>query len=183
MCSMWIAICFFQNVKQTKMSEHILAEKAALCIKMARNSNLKIATAESCTGGMVAALLTSIEGASATFDRGFVVYSNSAKRDMLGVSKRLMDACGAVSPQVVAAMLSGIIKNSNADIGIAITGIAGPGGGSKDKPVGLVYVGYVSRGQEPKFVAKKFSGDRDQVRCQAADQALGLIIKCIKGIE
>ena len=165
------------------ISDHILREKAELCIKLARNANLKIATAESCTGGLVAALLTSIEGASAVFDRGFVVYSKSAKQGMLGVSKRLLDVCGAVSPQVAAAMSAGIIKNSNADIGIAITGIAGPGGRSAEKPVGLVYVCCISRGQEPELVEKKFIGDRDQVRHQTAEQALSMIITCIKELK
>jgi nicotinamide-nucleotide amidase len=106
---------------------------------------LKIATAESCTGGLVTAVLTEIPGSSAMVDRGFVTYSNASKRQMLGVSARTLTKFGAVSRETALAMAKGALKHSDADITVAITGIAGPTGGSRQKPVGLVHIAVASR--------------------------------------
>ena len=99
-----------------------------------------IASAESCTGGLIAGLLTEVAGSSDVFERGFVTYSNEAKAELLGIPMDVINQWGAVSTQVAAAMANGALKQSHADISIAVTGIAGPGGGSSDKPVGLVYL-------------------------------------------
>lgn len=114
-------------------------------LQAARASTLTIATAESCTGGMVMAALTSIAGSSDVVDRGFVTYSNAAKTAMLGVPAALIERVGAVSAEVASAMAEGALKASGAGLAVAITGIAGPGGGSADKPVGLVHLAAVSR--------------------------------------
>ena len=110
----------------------------------ARARGLRIATAESCTGGLVAGALTAIAGSSDVFDRGFVTYSNEAKAEMLGVDPRLIETHGAVSPETAEAMAKGALAHARADIVVAVTGIAGPGGGSAQKPVGLVYFGTAS---------------------------------------
>ena len=113
-------------------AEKLLAE--------ARRKNLKIATAESCTGGLIAGLLTEIAGSSDVFERGFVTYSNTAKEEMLGVPRDLIAAHGAVSAEVARAMAQGALSHSRADLAVAVTGIAGPGGGTAEKPVGLVHI-------------------------------------------
>jgi nicotinamide-nucleotide amidase len=112
---------------------------AAKLVQAASAKRVMIATAESCTGGLVSAAITGIAGSSTIFDRGFVTYSNEAKAELLGVSLSLLDQHGAVSPHVACAMAEGALKNSRASISVAITGIAGPGGGSVEKPVGLVH--------------------------------------------
>ncbi len=117
------------------------ADLASRVLSIARKKGLKIATAESCTGGMIAAALTDIAGSSDVFDRGFVTYSNDAKIEMLGVSPDTLDMHGAVSSQTAKEMATGAITSSNADISVSVTGIAGPGGGSEQKPVGLVWFG------------------------------------------
>lgn len=112
---------------------------------LARENAFTIATAESCTGGLIAAALTSVAGSSEIFERGFVTYSNDAKVDMLDVDEDLITRHGAVSEQVARAMAEGAMQNSNANLAVSVTGIAGPGGGSKEKPVGTVHVGVASR--------------------------------------
>lgn len=143
-----------------------LTNNATRVIEIAKKKNLKLVIAESCTGGLLAALFTEIPGSSQVIERGFVVYSNEAKTELLQVKKSLIDAHGAVSTEVAEAMAQGALKNSRADIAIAITGIAGPDGGSKEKPVGLVYiaVGCKKRIQVRKF---NFSGIRQEVRKSA----------------
>lgn len=145
-------------------------------IETAARSNLKIATAESCTGGMVSAALTYIAGSSAVFDRGFVTYSNDAKIAMLGVDLALITRDGAVSESVARAMAEGALKNSGADLAVAITGIAGPGGGTATKPVGLVYFASARKDQATQHVEARF-GDlgRDKVREAALMQALNML--------
>ena len=140
-----------------------------------------LATAESCTGGMVAAAITDIAGSSAVFDRGFVTYSNAAKNEMLGVPKKLLETFGAVSEQVAMSMAAGAISHSAATIAIAITGIAGPTGGSETKPVGLVHFAVTQR--RGKIFADKqiFEGDREQVRAKARDHALQMLGKALTG--
>jgi nicotinamide-nucleotide amidase len=135
---------------------------------------LKIATAESCTGGLVAAMLTEVAGSSAVVDRGFVTYSNAAKTELLGVPAALIDGDGAVSESVARAMAEGALQRSSADLAVAITGIAGPGGGTAEKPVGLVYLWASGPGGE---LARDFriTGDRETVRRRATVGALHLL--------
>ncbi len=143
----------------------------------AKMQHLTIATAESCTGGMVAAALTSIPGSSAVLDRGWVTYSNHAKRDELGVPMDLINAHGAVSEQVAVAMAEGALSHSTVDIAVSITGIAGPDGGTADKPVGLVYFACAMRGHQTIHLHHIFLGNRNEIRRQAANAALTLLDK------
>ena len=140
-----------------------------------RQAKLRIATAESCTGGMVAARLTDIPGSSDVVERGFVTYSNEAKAEMLGVPTVLLGQYGAVSAQVARAMAEGALAHSRADVAVSITGIAGPGGATAGKPVGLVYLALARRGGETKVERQHFAGDRQAVRAAAADRALELL--------
>ncbi|CAA7613442.1 conserved hypothetical protein [Magnetospirillum sp. LM-5] len=137
---------------------------------------LRFAAAESCTGGLVIAALTSLAGSSAVVQCGFVTYSNQAKAAMLGIAPGLIDAEGAVSEAVAKAMATGAIDRSDADVAVAITGIAGPGGGSAAKPVGLVHFAALRRGGDVIHHRQVFEGDRDAVRRQAAITALSLTI-------
>jgi nicotinamide-nucleotide amidase len=139
-----------------------------------RAEGWKIATAESCTGGLIAASLTAIAGSSDVVDRGFVTYSNEAKSDLLGVDPALIARVGAVSEEVARAMAEGALARSRADAAVAVTGVAGPGGGTADKPVGLVWFGLATR-QGARAERVIFSGDRSQVRAQTVAHALGLL--------
>ncbi len=154
-----------------------LQNKASEILKTAEQKNLKIAIAESCTGGLLSALFTDIEGSSKVFDRAFITYSNQAKIEMLQVKKELLDKYGAVSGEVAVSMAQGVIKNSTADISIAITGIAGPEGGSLEKPVGLVYISILNRKCPQRIIVRKFnfSGDRNEVRKSSIIEALEAI--------
>lgn len=129
--------------------------------------NQSVAVAESCTGGLIAAAITEIAGSSAWFDRAFITYSNRAKEDMLGVPHKLLDSAGAVSQPVVEAMVNGALQNSPADFAAAVSGVAGPGGGSSEKPVGTVYIAWGNR-QHVNAVHHLFTGDRQSVRNQSA---------------
>lgn len=131
-----------------------------------------IATAESCTGGMIAAAITDVAGSSEFFDRGFITYSNQSKIDMLSVSPDTLEHHGAVSEQSAAEMARGAIDKSRADIAIAVTGIAGPGGGSAEKPVGLVFIGIAVRGGDVQIFRHHLTGDRADVRAQTVRAAL-----------
>jgi len=137
-----------------------------------------IATAESCTGGMIASKLTAVPGSSLYLDRGFVTYSNQAKMDMLSVPSALIDEYGAVSAQVAEAMAQGALKASSAKITVSVTGIAGPGGGSDKKPVGLVYIG-ISTWDSSLTFKHVFEGDRDAVRAQATQAALNHVLEAL----
>ncbi len=147
-----------------------LQNQAKKILQTLESKNQKLATAESCTGGLLSALFTEISGSSKTFDRGFVTYSNQAKIEMLGVKKETLEKFGAVSEEAAHEMAIGAIKNSQADIAIAITGIAGPEGGSLEKPVGLVYI--VVNDSVRKFI---FSGDRGEVRKSSLIAALQML--------
>jgi len=137
-----------------------------------------LATAESCTGGWVAQVVTHTAGSSAWFERGFVTYANDAKVEMLGVSRETLAAHGAVSPETAAEMAAGALENSKAMISLAITGIAGPTGGSPDKPVGTVCFAWCSRGNPAETARRQFAGDRETVRRQAVVFALeGLLAR------
>ncbi len=143
-----------------------------------RAAGRTIALAESCTGGLVAAALTEIPGSSAVLDRGFVTYSNAAKRDLLGVSDDILDAFGAVSIACVYAMAKGTLARSQADVAVAVSGIAGPDGGSEIKPVGTVVFARARRGEDmPEAESRLFAGeDRAGVRLQATLCALELLL-------
>ena len=142
-----------------------------------RGHQLTLATAESCTGGMVSTLLTSIAGSSDVVECGFVTYSNRAKQKMLGVPAPLLEQFGAVSAEVARAMADGALEHSAADISVSITGIAGPDGGSAQKPVGLVHFATARRGKETRNTHHVFSGNRTQVRKAAARFALELLLE------
>jgi nicotinamide-nucleotide amidase len=146
----------------------------------AKAKALKIATAESCTGGLVAAAITAIPGASAVLERGFVTYSNEAKTEMLGVPAELIERRGAVSQEVALAMVEGALKNSRADIAVAVTGVAGPDGGSEQKPVGLVHIAAAKRGGARLHDERRF-GDigRNEVQAESAVAALALLQKLL----
>ena len=137
--------------------------------------NLKVTCAESCTGGLLAANLTRLPGSSAWFDMGFVTYSNEAKQQMLNVNPTTLAHYGAVSEEVVREMALGALIASKADYALSISGIAGPGGGSDEKPVGLVWFGVASK-KRIWAEFKVFNGDRDQVRAQAVQHATQLLL-------
>jgi nicotinamide-nucleotide amidase len=149
---------------------------AAAVLDACRAKHLRLATAESCTGGMVAAALTDIAGSSDVVERGFVTYSNEAKSELLGVPMRLIEAHGAVSEHVAGAMAVGALARAPVDLAVAITGIAGPGGGSPVKPVGLVWFGSAAASAAPQVERRVFPGDRAQVRLAATRHALELLL-------
>jgi nicotinamide-nucleotide amidase len=131
-----------------------------------------VAVAESCTGGLIAKRITDIAGSSGWFERGLVVYSNAAKQDLLGISPDLLAQFGAVSRECAEAMVRGLLVMTPADWGVAITGIAGPGGGSPEKPVGLVWLAWERRGGKAESAVLQLTGTREQVRNAAAQAAL-----------
>lgn len=141
---------------------------------------LKLVTAESCTGGMVAAAITEIAGSSQWFERGFVTYSNSAKQELLNVENQLILKYGAVSQETAIAMAEGAIKNSYADVSIAVTGIAGPGGGSTDKPVGTVWFAWKLADHAVYTSLKLFTGNRSTIRKQATHYCLIRLLQLIQ---
>ncbi|MBT4891165.1 MAG: CinA family protein [Rhodospirillales bacterium] len=140
---------------------------------------LMLSTAESCTGGMIAAGLTDIAGSSSVFERGFVTYTNKSKHEMLGVAESLLEKYGAVSPHVALAMAGGALENSDAHISVAVTGIAGPGGGSDEKPVGLVHIACAHEGAKSIHKRFEFSGDRSRVRELSVAAALDMILEIL----
>jgi nicotinamide-nucleotide amidase len=135
----------------------------------------KIVTAESCTGGLIATTLTDIPGASSVVERGFVTYSNEAKVEVLGVPPDLLEAHGAVSAEVAEAMAVGALEFSRAHVGVAVTGIAGPSGGTLSKPIGLVFLGLATRAGVAFHSQCQFKGDRGDIRMQALREALTLL--------
>jgi nicotinamide-nucleotide amidase len=138
-----------------------------------------LATAESCTGGWIAKVVTDIAGSSSWFDRGFVTYTNESKREMLGVSPQSLEEFGAVSAQVVAEMAEGALARSRADVSIAVSGIAGPAGGSKEKPVGTVYFAWSLSGRDSVVQCLRFAGEREEVRHQTVRVALERLIELL----
>ena len=151
---------------------HRLAETVLV---RCRAKGWTLATAESCTGGMVAAALTDIAGASDVVERGFVTYSNRAKSELLGVPRELIEKHGAVSAETAAAMAEGALAKAPVDIAVAVTGIAGPSGGTKDKPVGLVYFGVARSGGKTLTERQIFKGDRADIRRATTARALQLL--------
>jgi len=155
---------------------------AAAVIEAAIKAGVMVATAESCTGGLVSGALTAIAGSSAVLDRGFVTYSNEAKGEMLGVSDDLLARFGAVSEPVAQAMALGAVQRSRASASVSITGVAGPGGGSIEKPVGLVHFAAVGPGGAVVHVERRF-GDigREAVRLESVRVALALLLNAVAG--
>jgi nicotinamide-nucleotide amidase len=137
------------------------------CADLLRRQGLRLAVAESCTGGWLAKVLTDLPGSSDWFDRGYVVYSNDSKQSMLGVNGETLATHGAVSEATVGEMCQGVLRESGADLALAVSGIAGPGGGSAEKPVGTVCFAWQRQGAEPRTSRERFEGDRQQVRAQS----------------
>ena len=156
------------------LTPDVLDEAAAL-LDACRADGVLLATAESCTGGLIAAALTAIAGSSDVMDRGVVTYSNEAKTELVGVPPRVIEAHGAVSAEVAAAMAEGALARSRAAIAVSVTGVAGPGGGSADKPVGLVWFGLARRGAPTRADRRVFPGDRAAVRQASVVHAFALI--------
>ena len=157
------------------MFDHELKAAAEHVLVACRARKLKVVTAESCTGGLVAAALTAIAGSSDVVERGFVTYANEAKREMLGVSWDALLGHGAVSAPVARAMAAGALARSQADLAVSVTGVAGPGGGSEDKPVGLVHLAAIRSGHEPIAECHVFPGDRDAIRRASVLTALAML--------
>lgn len=163
------------EVKQPDVGE--LADRF---LKACKRSGILAATAESCTGGLIIAAMTDIPGSSSMVDRGFVTYSNEAKMEMLGVSERTLRDHGAVSAETAAEMAEGALGHSHAGIALAVTGIAGPDGGSAEKPVGLVWFGLAVKGK-PLHVEKRIFDNRgrDYIRRETVKHALGMGLKAL----
>jgi nicotinamide-nucleotide amidase len=154
-----------------------LAKKVGERLKAA---GAQLVTAESCTGGWVAQAVTAVAGSSAWFERGFVTYSNAAKQELLGVAKKTLDAHGAVSEETAREMADGALRKSKGTIALAVTGVAGPGGGTPDKPVGMVCFAWAD-GKKLRSETRRFSGDRDSVRRQSVIHALEGVLETLDG--
>lgn len=159
-----------------------LVEQAEALLAACRARGLRLATAESCTGGLIAGTLTAVSGSSDVVERGFVTYTNESKTAMLGVPADLIATLGAVSEPVARAMAEGALAHSPADIAVAVTGIAGPGGGTPDKPVGLVHLAAARRGGPTLHERRVFPGDRAAVREQTVETALDLIDQLLRDV-
>ena len=165
------------------MSEHLFNRELIISAKevldICRENGWKLATAESCTGGLISAVLTDIAGSSSVVDRAFVTYSNEAKAEMIGVDKALIESDGAVSERVARAMAEGALKHSNADIAVSCTGVAGPGGGSKDKPVGLVHIA-AARADMPTYHERCLFEDNG--RASIREETVKVLFEVIKSM-
>jgi nicotinamide-nucleotide amidase len=157
-----------------------LVRRAERLVAAARAKRLRLATAESCTGGLIASLLTEISGSSDVVERGFVTYSNEAKREMLGVPAEAIARHGAVSPEIARAMAEGALAHSAADIAVSVSGVAGPGGGSVAKPVGLVEFACARRGGKVAQATERLGNlGRAQIRLAAVSTALSLLEEAV----
>lgn len=157
------------------------AEIMELAVRLgqaAAAAGLHCVTAESCTGGLIAGAITAVPGSSQWFERGFVTYDNQAKIELLGVRAETLQRFGAVSRETALQMASGAVGRSHADMAVAVTGIAGPDGGSADKPVGTVWISCCRRGREPEACCHHFAGERSAVRAQTVIAALQGLISC-----
>ncbi len=154
-----------------------LVRRGAACLQLLEGAGLTLATAESCTGGMVAAALTDAPGASRVLNRGFVVYADDAKAELLGIPRTVLAAYGAVSEEVAGAMVTGALARAPVDLAVAVTGIAGPAGATAAKPVGRVHIAAGRRGRRPRHERLQLAGDRRRVRTQAAVRALDLLMQ------
>lgn len=157
-----------------------LIERTTALLADCRAGGIKIATAESCTGGLIAGLLTEIAGSSDVVERGFVTYSNEAKTGMLGVSAPLIERVGAVSEEVARAMAEGALQHSLADLSVAVTGVAGPGGGSAEKPVGLVHLACAGSDGAVEHQKMHYAGDRAAVRLATVETAISMLAAALK---
>ena len=161
----------------TEEARRLAAELITAC----RAQSLHIGVAESCTGGLIGGCLTAVAGSSAVFDRGFVTYSNEAKTEVLGVPAALIAAHGAVSEATARAMAEGVLQRARPELSVAVTGIAGPGGGSAERPVGLVHMAAARRDGETVHERHVFPGNRDAVRQATVDAALVLLRRLVEG--
>ncbi len=159
-----------------------LVELTSELIGKCRDGEIRIATAESCTGGLIAGCLTTVSGSSDVFERGFNTYSNEAKNEMLGVPLELINEHGAVSEQVAGAMAEGALKNAPVQLTVAVTGIAGPGGGSPEKPVGTVQIASARIGSTTLNERFLIEGDRDAVRLATVKKALEMMLTNLTAI-
>jgi nicotinamide-nucleotide amidase len=160
------------------LPDAVMAQAPGLLASL-RARGWRVATAESCTGGLIAACLTSVAGSSDVVERGFVTYSNAAKTELLGVPASLIARHGAVSEAVAAAMASGAIAQSRADVVVSVSGVAGPGGGTPEKPVGLVWFGCAVRGVGVRTVSRNYPGDRAAVRAASVEMAFTLFAEAV----
>ena len=151
--------------------------------ELLKEKNLTISTAESCTGGLIGKTLTDISGISAHYGYGFITYSNEAKQTLLGVKKETLASFGAVCSETVEEMATGALLKSGSDVAVSVSGIAGPGGGSKEKPVGLVYIGIKSKDKVAKSHRFIFDGTREEVRLKTVRKAMELVINEIENIR
>lgn len=157
------------------MTQRLISDAAELLVFL-RERQLMLVTAESCTGGMIAGTLTEVAGSSDVVDRGFVTYSNEAKQDMLGIPPALIREHGAVSEPVAVAMAEGALRNSRADIAVSVTGVAGPGGGTDTKPVGLVHIACARRGKDTVHQRHLFADrGRGWIRQETVAQAFRIM--------
>lgn len=158
-----------------------LIDEGRRVVDLLRAHSMKLVTAESCTGGLISALLTEIPGSSDVLERGYVTYSNAAKSSCLGVPAQLITAHGAVSEEVARGMASGALAHSEADIAVSVTGVAGPGGGSAEKPVGLVHFAAACKGQPVIHLERRF-GDlgRTTIRLESVRAALDLVTAAVR---
>jgi nicotinamide-nucleotide amidase len=155
-----------------------LAQSVAKALKAKR---ALLVTAESCTGGWAAQVVTSVAGSSEWFERGFVTYSNDSKSELLGVKRETLERCGAVSEEAAREMALGALERSRGTLALAITGVAGPGGGSEAKPVGTVCFAWASRGGDVRSETRLFAGDREAVRRQSVEHALAGVLARLDG--
>lgn len=164
------------------MSDQKLFELAAQVGVALKAQGLMLATAESCTGGWVAQAVTAVPGSSQWFERGFVTYTYISKREMLGVSQQTLGAHGAVSEQTVREMVTGALANSHAQIAVAVSGTAGPSGGTAEKPVGTVCFAWSVKNGEPKSTTRHFPGDREAVRRGSVEFALNGVLGLLPAV-
>ena len=161
------------------MFPETLLQQASKALERAKAKDVRIATAETCTAGLVSSCLTSVPGASKIFERGFVLYHDSAKATGLGVPESVSRTHGAVSAEVTKALAEGALAHSTAGVTVAVTGYAGPGGGNERNPVGTVYVAAARKDGDTLVERHSFSGDRDAVRTQAVGAALALLVRAL----
>ena len=157
-----------------------LRDKAKNLLELCQRKRLMLATVESCTGGLLAGCLTAVPGSSSVVERGYVTYSNQAKIEEVGVDPDLLAQHGAVSREVAAAMAAGALRHAPVDLAAGITGVAGPGGGSAEKPVGLVYVSAAAKNDLPEVRENRFDGDRDAIREASVAVALDMLLDLAK---
>ncbi|MCE3232642.1 MAG: CinA-like protein [Rickettsiaceae bacterium] len=163
------------------MFSSVITKKSEQLLKALRNKKLKISTAESCTGGLLSVALTEIPGSSEVFERGFVTYSNESKIELLTVPTFFIDEFGAVSRETAIAMAEGTLLMSKAQIGISITGVAGPDGGTETKPVGTVFIACAYKDQNTIYAHHVFKGDRSSIRQQTVEAALDFVLRRMDG--